>query len=98
MIECLEKLINYTMKHIQAFNEKFAEVFVVDSKTKKIKPSTRSSYTYWYGEKKGEIDMEISINTEDENQEQLAEKIYNGLKSQNLSESVKKIYIEFKDI
>jgi hypothetical protein len=86
------------LKHIQAFNEKFTEVFVVDSKTKKIMPSTRSSYTYWYGEKKGEIDMEISINSDDENQDHLAQKIYDGLKSQNLSESVKKIYIEFKNI
>jgi hypothetical protein len=84
------------MKYLKKFNEeKSTDIFVVNTKTKKIEPSSRSSYTYWHGDKKGEIDMEISISS-DGQQEEYAKKVYEALKSKNLGSIVKKIFVEIK--
>jgi hypothetical protein len=75
-------------------NESTTEYFVVDSDTKRIKPSTSNSREYWQGDKKGTIDMEIEVFGYNHREE--AKLIYDALKAAGLENKYFRVTVEPK--
>jgi hypothetical protein len=79
------------MKNIKSFeslmeniNESVTDHYVINSKDKKIYSSKGNSRSYWQGDKKGTIDMEIDVFSSGGNSKKHAKEIYNALKAAGL--------------
>ena len=67
---------NINMKYVKLLenfeneiNESNTDHFVINSKTKKLLRATSNSREYWEGDKKGTIDLEISVFASSNHQE-----------------------------
>lgn len=71
------------------------EHFVVNSETKKIQPSKGNSYSYWRGELKGTIDMQIDVFTCGDGKKE-AQEIYDALVAAGLQDKYFSISVQLK--
>jgi len=79
----------------ESLNENTTDHFVVNSKTKRIMPARDNSHSYWQGDKKGTIDMEIEV-FGSYNMKKDAKELYNALVAAGLENKYFKIKIDTK--
>lgn len=91
------------MKNIKSFeslmeniNEAVTDHYVINSKDKKIYPSRGNSRSYWEGDKKGTIDMQIDVFSNSSDSKKHAKEIYDALKSAGLENKYFSISVKVK--